>query len=154
MHHLAGSSESRRLTAADAPYDEYVSDPANPVPYRPRPITPTFTGPGWPVWLVQDQRFLDHRSDVLSWQTAPLTGSIHVAGDIVAELYASTTGTDADWAVKLIDVYPEDAPEDVATHTRMAGFELIIKQLGLRLEKRKALLPGIVIDHVERWSGN
>ncbi len=112
--------------AAGPGYDEYVSDPANPVPYRPRPIIPTFAGPAWPLWLVQDQRFLDHRSDVLSWQTAPLSGPIRISGDILAELYASTSGTDADWAVKLIDVYPENAPEDAATHTRMAGFELII----------------------------
>jgi len=63
---------------------------------------------------------------VLSWQTDPLTDAVHIAGDIVTELYASTTGTDSDWAVKLIDVYPEDAKDDEATHTRMGGFELII----------------------------
>ncbi len=134
-------SGSRRLSfeapAGDAgAYDEYVSDPANPVPYRPRPVSPTYPGPDWPVWLVQDQRFVDHRPDVLSWQTDPLTGPIHIAGDIVAELYASTTGTDADWAVKLIDVYPEDAPDDPTTHTHMAGFELIIADEILRARFR------------------
>jgi putative CocE/NonD family hydrolase len=134
-------NDSRRLgfeaPAGDAAgYDEYVSDPANPMPYRPRPVLPTYPGPDWPVWLVQDQRFVDHRPDVLSWQTDPLTDPIHIAGDIVAELYASTTGTDADWAVKLIDVYPEDAPDDPTTHAHMAGFELIIADEILRARFR------------------
>jgi putative CocE/NonD family hydrolase len=114
--------EGRRL-AFDAPagggFDEYVSDPANPVPYRPRPVTPTYPGPKWRVWLVEDQRFVDHRPDVLAWETEPLKEDVRVAGDIVAELVASTGGTDSDWVVKLIDVYPEDAKE-------LAGYELMI----------------------------
>ncbi|MBV8896775.1 MAG: CocE/NonD family hydrolase [Acidobacteriaceae bacterium] len=110
----------------DTGYDEYVSDPANPVPYRPRPVPPTYPGPQWRVWLVQDQRFVDHRPDVMSYETEPLTSDLQVTGDIVADLVASTSGTDSDWAVKLIDVYPEDAPEDKETHTRMGGYELII----------------------------
>jgi putative CocE/NonD family hydrolase len=117
---------------ADSGFDEYVSDPANPVPYRPRPVPPTYPGPEWKVWLVQDQRFVDHRPDVLSWQTEPLKADLHVAGDITAELYASTSGTDSDWVVKLIDVYPEDAPDDAATKTRMAGFQLMIADEILR----------------------
>jgi uncharacterized protein len=128
--------ESRKLSfdppSAGAAFDEYVSDPANPVPYRPRPIPPTYPGPDWRVWLVQDQRFVDHRPDVLSFQTEPLTGPLRVAGDISAELYASTSGSDSDWIVKLIDVYPEDAPEDQETHTKMAGFELIVADEILR----------------------
>ncbi len=107
-------------------FDEYVSDPANPVPYRPRPVTPTYPGPEWPVWLVQDQRFVDHRPDVLSYETEPLTADLRVVGDIVAELFASTSGTDSDWVVKLIDVYAEDAPPDKQTRTNMGGYELII----------------------------
>ena len=107
-------------------YDEYVSDPANPVPYRPRPIPPTYPGPEWKTWLVQDQRFVDHRPDVLTWQTAPLPEDVRIAGDIVTDLYASTSGTDSDWAIKLIDVYPDDAPDDPETKTHMGGFELII----------------------------
>lgn len=78
------------------------------------------------MWLVQDQRFVDHRPDVLSWQTGPLAEEVRVAGDITAELFASTSGTDSDWVVKLIDVYPEDAPDDSQTRTRMAGFQLIV----------------------------
>ena len=88
--------------------DRYISDPANPVPYRPRPVTPTYPGPQWPVWLLEDQRFVDDRPDVLSWETEPLEKDLVVTGDIVADLFASTTGSDSDWAVKLIDVYPED----------------------------------------------
>ena len=88
--------------------DSYVSDPANPVPYRSRPVTPTYPGPEWPVWLLEDQRFVDHRPDVLSWETEPLKEDVTVTGDILADLFASTTGSDSDWAVKLIDVYPDD----------------------------------------------
>ena len=109
-------------TAAISSYDEYVSDPANPVPYRLRPISPTYPGGGWPTWLVQDQRFVDHRPDVLSWETAPLTSDVVVAGDIVAKLFASTSGTDSDWVVKLIDVYPEHYDPD----PKMAGYQLMI----------------------------
>ncbi len=114
--------------------DSYLSDPANPVPYRPRPIPPTYPGPEWPVWLVQDQRFVDHRPDVLTWQTEPLTDAVVIAGDIVADLFASTSGTDSDWIVKLIDVYPEDykpaAQEPAAGQPRRAqlngGYQLMI----------------------------
>jgi hypothetical protein len=90
-------------------YREYVSDPANPVPYRPRPIGPTFTSAGWTTWETNDQRFVDHRPDVLSYVSAPLEDDLIVAGPVSATLTASTTGTDSDFIVKLIDVFPEDA---------------------------------------------
>jgi hypothetical protein len=102
--------------------DSYISDPAHPVPYRHRPISPTYPGGGWPTWLVEDQRFVDNRPDVLTWQTEPLNADLRIAGAIAAELYASTTGTDSDWIVKLIDVYPEHYPESPA----LAGYELMI----------------------------
>jgi uncharacterized protein len=114
------------LVAQKAGYDEYISDPANPVPYRPRPVPPTYPGPEWKVWLLQDQRFVDHRPDVLTYETEPLASDLRVTGDLVADLVASTSGTDSDWAVKLIDVYPEDAPDDKETHTKMGGYQLII----------------------------
>jgi hypothetical protein len=88
-------------------FDSYVSDPDHPVPYRHRPIAPRL---GWPTWLVEDQRFVYLRPDVLSYQTGELAHDLTVSGDIVAHLYTSTTGTDADWIVKLIDVYPEISP--------------------------------------------
>jgi putative CocE/NonD family hydrolase len=90
-------------------YREYTSDPANPVPYRPRPISPTYPGGDWPTWEVADQRFADHRPDVLTYLSAPLDRDIRIAGPVTADLYASSSGTDSDFIVKLIDVYPEDA---------------------------------------------
>jgi putative CocE/NonD family hydrolase len=97
---------------------QYVSDPANPVPYRQRPVSPTYPGGDWRTWEVADQRFVDHRPDVISYVSAPLEHDLIVTGPLAAELFASTSGTDSDFVVKLIDVYPEDAvkkawkPED------------------------------------------
>lgn len=103
-------------------FDSYVSDPAHPVPYRHRPIGRTYGVPGWATWLVEDQRFVHLRPDVLSWETDPLNDDVTVTGDIVAHLFASTSGTDSDWIVKLIDVYPEDQPKDPP----MGGYQLMI----------------------------
>jgi uncharacterized protein len=96
--------------------DSYISDPAKPVLYRPRPIESTYypKGSGWSTWLVDDQRFVQGRPDILSWETEPLDQDLGVAGDITGKLFASTTGKDADFVVKLIDVYPEDYPADQA----------------------------------------
>ena len=105
--------------------DSYLSDPAHPVPYRRRPVDMTYPQdhPGsWFTWLVQDQRFVDGRPDVLTWQTDPLKDDVTVAGSVVAKLFASTTGSDADWVVKLIDVYPEKVEED----WKLSGFELMV----------------------------
>jgi len=126
-------------------YDSYLSDPANPVPYRPRPITPTYPGPDWPIWLVRDQRFVEHRPDVLTWQTEPLNNDVTVTGDIAADLFASTTGSDSDWVVKLIDVYPEDyqtiTEEDAADGSGpvLSGYELIVADEILRGRFRNSL---------------
>lgn len=90
-------------------YREYVADPANPVPYRQRPISPTYPAGDWRTWEVADQRFVDHRPDVLSYVSAPLDHDVTVSGQLSAQLFASTSGTDADFIVKLIDVYPESA---------------------------------------------
>jgi putative CocE/NonD family hydrolase len=117
---------------ADA-YDAYVSDPNNPVPYMPRPM-PGFWQGGQALWKVTDQRFVHRRPDVLSWETEPLTEDVVVAGRIVANLYASTSGSDCDWVVKLIDVYPEDYPADSA----MAGFQLMIADDVLRAKFRNS----------------
>jgi len=95
--------------AADSNADRYVSDPANPVPYRTRPIATTSSADGaWTVWLADDQAPFAKRADVLSWQTDVLQNDVTIRGNVAAQLYASTTGTDADWVVKLIDVYPAD----------------------------------------------
>jgi putative CocE/NonD family hydrolase len=114
-----------RPTATDtAAFDAYVSDPAHPVPYRHRPIQATYFpgGSQWYTWLVEDQRFVDDRPDVLSWETAPLEADLTIAGRVEAHLFASTTGTDADWVVKLIDVYPEDYSQDWS----LAGYQLMV----------------------------
>jgi len=97
---------------ADKPYGEYVSDPAHPVPYRPRPISPTYPAGDWRTWEVGDQRFVDHRPDVLSFVSEPLDHDLTVTGPLAAELFASTSGTDSDFIVKLIDVYPQDAQKN------------------------------------------
>jgi len=103
--------------------ESYVSDPANPVPYRKRPIQPTYgRGSSWYTWLVQSQKFLEGRNDVLTWQTAVLDRDLTIDGEVIAHLYASTTGSDSDWVVKLIDVYPDNNPED----PKMNGYQLMI----------------------------
>jgi uncharacterized protein len=104
-------------------FDAYISDPANPVPYRTRPVEETYSeGSRWSTWLLEDQRFANGRPDVLTWQTDVLADDITVAGDIVAHLFASTSGTDSDWVVKLIDVYPQEVPGD----RKMGGYQLMV----------------------------
>jgi len=104
---LSFSKPGERSTPAG--YREYVSDPANPVPYRTRPISPTYPAGDWRTWEVADQRFVDNRPDVLTYVSAPLDHDVRIAGEVAADLFASTSGTDADFIVKLIDVYPENA---------------------------------------------
>jgi uncharacterized protein len=93
-------------------YREYLSDPANPVPYRERPISPTYPGGDWRTWEVADQRFVNGRPDVLTYVSEPLEQDLTITGEVSANLFASTSGTDADFVVKLIDVYPEEAQRD------------------------------------------
>jgi putative CocE/NonD family hydrolase len=96
----------------DAEFAQYISDPANPVPYRQRPISPTYPAGDWRTWEAADQRFTDHRPDVISFVSAPLDRNLTVTGPLSAELFASTSGTDSDFIVKLIDVFPEDAVQE------------------------------------------
>ena len=120
--HAHGQLSFDPPSATENAFDSYLSDPATPVPYRQRPIEVTYsTGSQWHTWLLQDQRYLSGRPDVLTWSTAPLTDSVTVSGDIVAHLFASTSGTDSDWVVKLIDAYP-----DKYSDPTMQGYELII----------------------------
>jgi hypothetical protein len=99
-------------TNADKAYREYVSDPANPVPYRQRPISPTYPAGDWRTWEAADQRFVDGRPDVLSFVSEPLEHNLTITGPLAANLFASTSGTDSDFVVKLIDVYPQDAQKN------------------------------------------
>ncbi len=107
--HADGGLSFDPPTAGEAPYRQYVSDPASPVPYRARPISPTYPGGDWRDWEMADQRFVDHRPDVLTYVSAPLDHDLVITGALEADLVASTSGTDSDFVVKLIDVFPEDA---------------------------------------------
>ena len=146
------SFERPPLERAPSAFDSYVSDPAHPVPYRARPIEPTYypKGSGWYTWLLQDQRFVQGRPDVLSWETEPLAEDVVVRGDIVAHLFAATTGSDADWIVKLIDVYPEDHPTD----PKLGGYELMVANDVFRgryrnsFERPEPIVPNAVVEYV------
>jgi hypothetical protein len=108
-------------------HDNYVSDPAKPVPFLPRPVDMGDENQ-WHSWLVHDQRFVDGRTDVLTYTSAPLTKAVHIMGAPGVDLFAATSGTDSDWVVKLIDVYPNENPEgaDQGSKRDMSGFELPI----------------------------
>jgi len=107
----------------EAEFTEYVSDPSKPVPFRARPIRPVgAAGGGWPQWLVDDQREASGRPDVVSFVSEVLTEPVKISGEPVANLFASTTGTDSDWVVKLIDVYPDE----VAGQPAMGGYQLMV----------------------------
>jgi len=157
-------------------YREYISDPANPVPYRHRPIQATYSeGSKWFTWMVEDQRFVSDRPDVVTWTTPPLDRDITVAGDVIADLFASTSGTDADWVVKLIDEYPELAvsatpagssvnssslpaasapgqstttPSSTTAQSDMTGYQLIVNAEIFRGRYRKSF------EHPEAISAN
>ena len=132
---LAANAKLNLTNAAPTPlsapaqknaYDEYIADPAKPVPFRQRPI-PQFgydeaKGQTWPRWLVDDQREASGRTDVLTYTTGVLTAPVKISGEPIANLLASTSGTDADWVVKLIDVYPDQ----VAAQPEMGGYQLMI----------------------------
>ncbi len=118
--HAGGKLSFDPPTAAEAKADRFVSDPARPVPYRQAAGLKPFIADGstWSTWISDDQAPFAGRGDVLSWRTEPLTSDVTLAGDIVARLFASTTGSDADWVVKLIDVYPDDASVPVSLRGR------------------------------------
>jgi len=100
--------------------DSYISDPAKPVPHLPRPIN--FADGRWGAWLVHDQRFADGRPDVMTYMTEPLKEPVRVAGAPIADIYASTTGSDGDFVVKVIDVFPDE----VATEPKKGGYQWAI----------------------------
>lgn len=117
--YLAAKGKLSFTADAKAGADDYVSDPAKPVPYQPRPVVGA-DGDAWKRWLVVDQRFVDGRPDVLTYVTEPLKAPMRIAGMPVVNLYASTSGTDSDWVVKLIDVYPDEVP----SQPELGGYEL------------------------------
>jgi len=137
-------------TNSDSAFTGYVSDPSKPVPYRPRPIQPTYysRGSDWYTWLVEDQRFVHDRPDVVSWTSDTLDKDVVIAGNVIARLFASTTGSDADWVVKLIDVYPDRVPAD----EKMGGYQLMVSSDVMRgryrtsFEKPEAIAANSVLD--------
>jgi len=124
LHLQPGGGLAFRAPAADgAKYAEYVSDPAKPVPYRVRPVLAMYSSDStWRQWLVDDQRPFADRTDVLTFVGEPLTEPLTISGEVAATLFASTTGTDSDWVVKLIDVFP---PE-VRSNPTLGGYQLMV----------------------------
>ena len=147
--YLAGPgvlSWSISTTAAPTPY---VSDPANPVPYRHRPIQPTYSdGSQWYNWLTEDQRFVTDRKDVAVFKLPPLTQNLTITGEVIADIFASTTGSDNDLVVKLIDRYPENDPV-----AKMRGYQLIVNAEIFRgrylsgFDHPTALAPGSIDEY-------
>nr|WP_213807472.1 CocE/NonD family hydrolase [Granulicella sp. dw_53] len=129
----------------------YVADPMNPIPYRARPIQATYgTGSKWRQWLVEDQRFVSSRKDLANFTTPVLDHDVTVTGDVMADLFASTTGSDADWVVKLIDVYPEDAPAPMAGYQLMIADEIFRGRYRKSFERPEAITPDKIEEY--KWS--
>ena len=124
-------------TSSDASFEEYVSDPAKPVPFRARPTRPTGYDNGltWPLWLVDDQREQSGRPDVLAFVSETLSAPVKISGEPIANLVASTSGTDSDWVVKVIDLYPDE----VAGQPNMGGYQLMISADVFRGRYRESL---------------
>jgi putative CocE/NonD family hydrolase len=110
-------------TTSKRGYDEYISDPAKPVPYRQRP-TLSMSAPDstWSEWLIDDQRHAACRPDVLVYESEPLKEPLRIAGEPIAHLFASTSGSDSDWVVKLIDVWPSEVPD----HPKLGGYQQML----------------------------
>jgi len=122
--HLQGAGVLSFADTTTAATTSYVSDPANPVPYRHRPIQPTYSDDSqWANWLDEDQRFVTGRKDVAVWKLPVLKKDLVLTGEVLADIYASTTGTDNDLVVKLIDQYPGDDPDP-----KMRGYQLMTNE--------------------------
>jgi len=137
--------------AAGKPSVSYVADPADPIPYRHRPIQATYgKGSKWRTWLAEDQRFVSGRKDLTNFETPVLDHDVTVTGDVIADLFASTTGSDADWVVKLIDVYPDDAPAPMADYQLMIAEEIFRGRYRKSFERPEPIVPGEVEEY--KWS--
>ena len=148
FHAKEGLSFDQPTDKGQSAFDKYVSDPDKPVPYTKRPM-PGFWQGASAEWKVEDQRFVHNRPDVLSWETGPLEKDVVVSGRIVAHLFASTTGTDSDWIVKFIDVFPEDYPD-----AELHGYQLMIADDVLRgkfrnsFEQPEPVGPNEIVEYV------
>jgi hypothetical protein len=149
LYLAANAKASFTRPSSDAPaFDEYISDPAKPVPFRPRPVDNS----SWSRWLVDDQRETSGRTDVLTFTTDVLTEPVKIAGQPIVNLTASTSGTDSDWVVKVIDLYPAQ----VAMQPNMGGYQLMISADIFRgryresFETAKAIAPNEPLLY--RWT--
>jgi putative CocE/NonD family hydrolase len=147
--HLMGDGLLGWSNAPAAATASYLSDPASPVPYRHPPIQPTYSeGSQWFNWLTEDQRFVTGRKDVALWKLPVLKKDLVVTGEVLADIYASTSGSDNDLVVKLIDQYPDDAADP-----KMRGYQLMTNQEIFRgrylqsFEEPKPLRPGSVHEY-------
>ena len=129
----------------------YVSDPANPIPYRERPIQSTYgQGSKWRPWLASNQAYLNGRTDVAKFSSGVLDRDTTVTGDVVADIFASTTGTDGDFVVKLIDEYPADAANGMGGYQTMVVDEIFRGRYRKSFEKPEAITANKVEEY--RWS--
>lgn len=133
MHEDSALAPSKPKTRGKKAHDDYISDPNKPVPYT--NVIPENPGPSY---LVADQRFASTRPDVLTYQTDVLEEDITIAGPILVNLFASTTGTDSDWFVKVIDVHPGDAPDN-SQGTKMGGYQMLVGAEVMRGKYRNSL---------------
>ncbi|SNS91561.1 hypothetical protein SAMN05421770_10359 [Granulicella rosea] len=144
--YLLPAQNLSRVEAADKTVvaATYVADPADPVPYRNRPIQSTYgDGSKWRTWLVEDQRFVDARKDLAKFSTPVLDKPVTVTGDVKADLFAATTGSDADWIVKLIDVAPD------GTQTMIVD-EIFRGRYRKSFESPEPIVPGKIEEY--KWS--
>ena len=136
--------------ATDNEPDRFMSDPANPVPYQQLPIALIVAEEtSWSRWLADDQAPFEKRADVLSWQTELLQSDVTIRGDVVAKLYASTTGSDADWIIKLIDIFPTDdaTPPDLRGRQLIIADEVFRGRFRASFEHPHAIEPGNVLRY-------
>ena len=140
--YLAGHNGLSFTVPSKAGADSYVSDPARPVPFVPRPGN-IGDAQVWKPWLVSDQRNVSTRTDVLTYVTPVLTKAVHIAGAPIVDLNASTSGTDSDWVVKLIDVYPDEMPQaEMSGYQLGIGMEIFRGRYAASFEHPQALTPG------------
>ncbi|MCP5111449.1 MAG: CocE/NonD family hydrolase [bacterium] len=134
-------------------FTQYRSDPSNPVPYSPRPqFGFDYSNPpviaAWRKWLVEDQRFADGRPDVVTWQSQPLTEPVTIRGPVTVRLFSETTGTDADWVVKLIDVFPDDAnPYEMSGYQLMVSADIFRGRYRESLEEPRPIAADRVLEY-------
>ncbi len=147
--HLTGNGKLSWNDPKTPATTAYISDPASPIPYRQRPIQPTYgEGSHWFNWLTEDQRFVTDRKDLALWKLPPLKKDMIVTGEVLADVFASTTGTDNDMVVKLIDQYPDDDPDP-----KMRDYQLMINEEIFRgryldgFDKPRAIRAGSVREY-------